>query len=178
MGFWCFLFDRGLFFSCSLFFLFLADTMVRRAYVSKGDAASPKEMLRSPMFVIGILLTVVLDPVCTFVALLFAPSVSLLSPLLVSIISYPRAQTTEGVWSRNGTIPRKTGLGEASKHTSARGLEYLQPDQHRNSWMRRDSIPPLPHALPGCCLTQDLRSSSTCLSFEHLHVYFYVDTCT
>ncbi|PHJ18750.1 magnesium transporter nipa [Cystoisospora suis] len=55
------------------------DTMVRHAYVKAGNDATPKQMLKSPMFVVGMLLTVVLDPLCTFVALLFAPS-SIVTP--------------------------------------------------------------------------------------------------
>ncbi|KEP64866.1 UNVERIFIED_CONTAM: hypothetical protein HHA_203350 [Hammondia hammondi] len=57
----------------------LGDTMVRRAYMEAGEDVSSSVMLKRPLFVFGMLLTIVLDPICTFVALLFAPS-SIVTP--------------------------------------------------------------------------------------------------
>ncbi|CDJ60019.1 hypothetical protein, conserved [Eimeria maxima] len=50
------------------------DTMVRMSYSAAGPEPSTKEMLKRPMFIIGMILTTAIDAACTLGALTFAPS--------------------------------------------------------------------------------------------------------
>ncbi|XP_026191658.1 probable magnesium transporter NIPA1 [Cyclospora cayetanensis] len=55
------------------------DTMVRMSYSAAGPEPSVREMLKKPMFVIGMILTTAVDSACTLGALTFAPS-SMVTP--------------------------------------------------------------------------------------------------
>ncbi|CDJ69779.1 hypothetical protein, conserved [Eimeria necatrix] len=55
------------------------DTMVRMAYSAAGPEPSTKEMLKKPIFVLGMVLTTAVDAACTLGALTFAPS-SMVTP--------------------------------------------------------------------------------------------------
>ena len=50
--------------------------MVRMSYSSAGPEPSTKQMLKNPMFVVGMILTTAVDAACTLGALTFAPSVN------------------------------------------------------------------------------------------------------
>ncbi|KAL8431130.1 hypothetical protein Efla_004651 [Eimeria flavescens] len=55
------------------------DTMVRMAYSAAGPNPSTKQMLRNPVFAVGLFLTTAVDAGCTLGALTFAPS-SMVTP--------------------------------------------------------------------------------------------------
>ncbi|ESS33073.1 magnesium transporter NIPA [Toxoplasma gondii VAND] len=93
----------------------LGDTMVRRAYMEAGDDVSSSVMLKRPLFVFGMLLTIVLDPICTFVALLFAPS-SIVTPFAgvhifwAVLIAHFWLKEYMGYWEKCGSVGIVTGV--------------------------------------------------------------------
>ncbi|PFH34554.1 hypothetical protein BESB_065870 [Besnoitia besnoiti] len=93
----------------------VGDTMVRHVYVMAGEAFTPKQMLRCPMFVAGMLLTVVLDPFCTFLSLLFAPS-SIVTPFAgvhifwAVMIAHFWLKEHLGGWEKIGSFGIVTGV--------------------------------------------------------------------
>ncbi|CBZ52372.1 conserved hypothetical protein [Neospora caninum Liverpool] len=91
------------------------DTMVRRAYVDAGEDVSSKAMLKRSLFVFGMLLTIVLDPICTFVALLFAPT-SIVTPFAgvhifwAMLIAHFWLKEHMGSWEKVGSLCIITGV--------------------------------------------------------------------